>query len=66
MKNSRVFSLFAENDAMLTLFENLGEVSVTRRDGPVLEIVVELPLELPTLEHTLREAARGRVEYRPR
>ena len=64
----RVFSasLFAENDAMLTLFEKLGEVSVTRRDGPVLEIVVELPLELPTLEHTLREAARGHVEYRPR
>ena len=44
---------------MLTLFEQLGEVSVTRRDGPVLEIDVELPLELPTLEHTLREAARG-------
>ena len=64
----RIFSasLFAENDAMLTLFEKLGEVSVTRRDGPVLEIVVELPLELPTLEHTLREAARGHVEYRPR
>ena len=64
----RVFSasLFAGNDAMLTLFEKLGEVSVTRRDGPVLEIVVELPLELPTLEHTLRQAARGHVEYRPR
>jgi GNAT superfamily N-acetyltransferase len=64
----RVFSasLFAENDAMLTLFQQLGDVSVTRRDGPVLEIVVELPLELPTLEHTLREAAQGRVEYRPR
>ena len=59
----RVFSasLFASNEAMLTLFERLGAVEVTRRDGPVLEIVVELPLELPTLEHTLREAAQGHV-----
>ena len=64
----RVFvaSLFASNEAMLTLFEHLGRVDVMRRDGPVLEIVVELPVELPTLEHTLREAARGHVEYRPR
>jgi GNAT superfamily N-acetyltransferase len=62
----RIFSasLFAENEAMLTLFERLGEVAVTRRDGPVLEIGVELPLELPTLEHTLREAAAGRVRGR--
>ena len=57
----RVFtaSLFAANDAMLTLFERLGEVTVTRRDGPTLEIDVELPVESPTLEHTLREAAAG-------
>jgi RimJ/RimL family protein N-acetyltransferase len=62
----RVFSasLFSENDAMLTLFERLGEVAVTRRDGPVIEIGVELPLELDTLEHTLREAAAGRVRQR--
>ena len=55
-----VFSaaLFADNDAMLTLFAKLGEVTVTRRDGAVLEIDVELPVELPTLEHVLREAAR--------
>jgi GNAT superfamily N-acetyltransferase len=62
----RVFaaSLLASNDAMLTLFERLGEVTVTRRDGPTLEIDVELPLEIPTLEHTLREAAAGRVRGR--
>ena len=57
-------SLFAENDAMLTLFERLGTVTVTRRDGPVIEIGVELPVELPTLEHTLREAAAGHVHQR--
>ncbi|HEX6026361.1 MAG TPA: GNAT family N-acetyltransferase [Solirubrobacter sp.] len=63
----RVFSasLLADNDAMLTLFEQLGEVTVTRRDGPVIEIGVELPVELPTLEHTLREAAAGHVHRRP-
>ena len=57
-------SLLASNDAMLTLFDRLGEVTVTRRDGPTLEIDVELPVELPTLEHTLREAAAGRVRGR--
>src|SRR4051812_17761267 len=64
----RVFvaSLFAANEAMLSLFERLGDVEIVRRDGAVVEILVELPLELPTLEHTLREAARGHVEYRPR
>jgi RimJ/RimL family protein N-acetyltransferase len=63
----RVFSasLFATNEAMLALFERLGELSVTRRDGPTLEIVVELPVELPTLEHTLREAAQGNVRQKP-
>jgi GNAT superfamily N-acetyltransferase len=62
----RLFSatLYASNEAMLTLFERLGDVTVTRRDGPVIEINVELPLELPTLEHTLREAAAGRVQQR--
>jgi GNAT superfamily N-acetyltransferase len=64
----RVFSaaLLADNEAMLALFERLGEVTVTRRDGPVLEIDVELPLELDTLEHTLREAAAGHVHQRQR
>ncbi len=63
----RVFSatLFASNEAMLALFERLGEVTVTRRDGPTIEIVVELPFEYDTLEHTLREAAAGHVRQRP-
>jgi GNAT superfamily N-acetyltransferase len=62
----RVFSasLLATNDAMLTLFAKLGELTVTGREGPTLEIDVELPLELPTLEHTLREAAAGHVRGR--
>ena len=62
----RVFtaSLFASNEAMLALFERLGEVTVTRRDGPTLEIDVELPVEYETLEHTLREAAAGHVRRR--
>jgi RimJ/RimL family protein N-acetyltransferase len=56
----RVFSatLFAANEAMLTLFERLGEVTLVRRDGPTIEICVELPVEYETLEHVLREAAR--------
>ncbi len=63
----RVFSatLFAANDAMLALFERLGEVTVTRRDGPTIEITVELPVSYETLEHTLREAAAGHVRQRP-
>jgi GNAT superfamily N-acetyltransferase len=63
----RVFSatLFAANDAMLALFERLGEVTVTRRDGATIEITVELPMEYETLEHTLREAAAGHVRQRP-
>ena len=62
----RVFtaSLLATNEAMLTLFDRLGAVTVTRRDGPTLEIDVELPVEIRTLEHTLREAAAGRVRGR--
>ena len=58
-------SLFASNDAMLALFERLGEVTVTRREGATIEVVVELPIEYDTLEHTLREAAAGRVRRRP-
>jgi GNAT superfamily N-acetyltransferase len=62
----RIFSasLLATNDAMLTLFERLGQITVTRRDGPTLEIDVELPVEYSTLEHTLREAAAGHVRWR--
>jgi GNAT superfamily N-acetyltransferase len=64
----RVFSasLLASNDAMLALFARLGEVTLQRRDGPTIEIDVELPVELPTLEHTLREAAAGHVRRRRR
>jgi GNAT superfamily N-acetyltransferase len=62
----RIFtaSLLATNDAMLALFDQLGEVTVTRRDGPTLELDVELPVEYSTLEHTLREAAAGHVRRR--
>jgi len=62
----RIFTaaLLASNEAMLTLFSRLGTVTVTRRDGPTLEIDVELPVEYDTLEHTLREAAAGRVRGR--
>jgi RimJ/RimL family protein N-acetyltransferase len=63
----RVFSgvMFAENEAMLNLFQQLGDVEVTRRDGAVIEIGVELPVELDTLEHTLREAAAGHIHRKP-
>jgi GNAT superfamily N-acetyltransferase len=59
----RVFTahLLASNEAMLTLLERLGRVDVVRRDGPTVEVCVELPVEMPTLEHTLRAAARGHV-----
>jgi RimJ/RimL family protein N-acetyltransferase len=62
----RVFTahLLAGNEAMLALLERLGEVTVTRRDGPTIEVDVELPVELPTLEHTLRAAASGAVRNR--
>jgi L-amino acid N-acyltransferase YncA len=62
----RVFSasLLATNDAMLTLFERLGEITVTRRDGATMEIDVELPVEYSTLERTLREAATGHLRWR--
>ena len=46
---------------MLTLFERLGEVTVTRRDGPTLEIDVELPVELADAR---AHAARGRGRAR--
>jgi GNAT superfamily N-acetyltransferase len=62
----RVFTatLLASNDAMLTLLSRLGAVEVRRREGPAIEVDVELPVELPTLEHVLREAAERRVEPR--
>jgi GNAT superfamily N-acetyltransferase len=59
----RVFTatLLASNDAMLTLLGQLGEVTLRRRDGAAIEVDVELPVELPTLEHVLREAAARHV-----
>jgi GNAT superfamily N-acetyltransferase len=62
----RVFTatLLASNDAMLALLSRLGTVEVRRREGPAIEVDVELPVELPTLEHVLREAAERRVEPR--
>jgi GNAT superfamily N-acetyltransferase len=57
-------SLLATNDAMLALFERIGEITVTRRDGPTLELDVELPVEYPPLERTLREAAAGHLRWR--
>jgi RimJ/RimL family protein N-acetyltransferase len=64
----RVFTatLLASNDAMLGLFAQLGEVTLRGREGATIEIDVELPVELPTLEHALREAASGRVQRAPR
>jgi RimJ/RimL family protein N-acetyltransferase len=64
----RVFTatLLAGNEAMLALLGQLGEVTLRRRDGAAIEIDVELPVELPTLEHALREAAAGHVRRRPR
>jgi GNAT superfamily N-acetyltransferase len=62
----RVFTahLLAGNEAMLTLLAQLGTVTPTRRDGPTIEVDVELPVEIPTLEHTLRAAATGAVRNR--
>jgi GNAT superfamily N-acetyltransferase len=50
-------TLLASNEAMLTLLGRLGEVVVRRREGASIEVDVELPVELPTLEHVLRSAA---------
>jgi GNAT superfamily N-acetyltransferase len=62
----RVFTatLLASNDAMLALLGQLGEIAVSRREGPAIEVDVELPVEYPTLEHVLREAAERRVKPR--
>ena len=57
-------TLLAADDAMLTVFEQLGEVTRRGRFGATLELDVELPVEPPTLEHVLREAASGRTGLR--
>jgi GNAT superfamily N-acetyltransferase len=57
-------TLLASNDAMLGLLGQLGEVAVRRREGRAIEVDVELPVELPTLAHVLREAAGRHVKPR--
>lgn len=63
----RVFTaeLLAGNHTMLHLFQKLGEVRVTGRDGAELEIDVELEVaDAPTLELALRSAATGHIRRR--
>ena len=65
----RVFTagLLTTNHSMLRLFEKLGEVRVTGRDGPETHIDVELQVsDAPTLELALRSAATGHVQPRDR
>ena len=60
----RVFTagLLASNHSMLHLFEKLGTVHVTEREGPELFIAVELQVsDAPTLELALRSAATGHI-----
>ena len=60
----RVFTagLLASNHSMLHLFEKLGTVRVTEREGPELYIDVELQVsDAPTLELALRSAATGHI-----
>jgi GNAT superfamily N-acetyltransferase len=64
----RVFTarLLTDNRSMLGLFEKLGNVTVTARNGAETEIDVELPLsDSPTLELMLRSAATGHIARRP-
>jgi GNAT superfamily N-acetyltransferase len=59
-------SLFAINRAMLSLFEDLGEVEVQRVGEGRIEIDVELPCEPSSiLGDALRAAAKGLVRLRP-
>ncbi len=59
----RVFTatLLASNEAMLSLLASLGEIDLVRREGAAIEVDVRLPVEYPTLEHVLREAATREV-----
>ncbi len=60
----RVFTagLFTHNRSMLRLFEKLGDVTVTGRNGPETYIDVELQVsDSPTMELALRSAATGHV-----
>ena len=63
----RVFTaeLLTSNHTMLHLFEKLGKVHVTGRDGAELYIDVELQVsDSPTLELALRSAATGHIGRR--
>ena len=63
----RVFTaeLLASNHTMLHLFEKLGAVRVTGREGAEIEIDVELQVaDAPTLELALRSAATGHIRRR--
>jgi GNAT superfamily N-acetyltransferase len=53
--------LLATNDTILGLLGQLGEITVTRRDGPTIEVDVDFPVVPVVLDQTLREAARGGV-----
>jgi GNAT superfamily N-acetyltransferase len=60
----RVFTatLLASNEAMLSLLGSLGQIDLVRREGAAIEVDVRLPVEYPTLEHVLREAATRDVD----
>ncbi len=58
--------LFALNHGMLALFEEIGELQVSRTGDGQVEIDVELPFEPRlSLGAALRAAARGLVRLRP-
>jgi GNAT superfamily N-acetyltransferase len=50
-------TMLTDNAGMLRLFEKLGSLEVTHRDGNVMEIEVHLPLERTALGAALRGAA---------
>ena len=54
-------TLLTDNRAMLRLFRDLGALRVVRRNGPVQEIDVTLPLGGDCMDEALRAAARGDV-----
>src|SRR4051812_14290619 len=65
----RIFTaeLLTTNHSMLRLFEKLGTVNVTERNGREITIDVEFQVaDAPTLEMTLRSAATGHIGQRGR
>jgi GNAT superfamily N-acetyltransferase len=59
--------LRTDNRAMMTLFQRIGQVRLRARDGSVLTIEVELPVDdaREALSEALRSAAAGHVEPVP-